>query len=711
MNLIHVKWKSRDFLVIILFLQFIAYAMMFLDVSIAWQVIGFFYFTFVPGFIILKLLKLNELGRLETVLFSVGLSVAFLILAGLLINEFSSILSVSKPLSPMPLMIILNGFILIGALLVYLRSEYVKLFDTETLGLSLLAPLLITLPILSVVGTFCVNAMGNNSILLFLIFAIAIIFFLAIVPKRIMSSKLYALIILSIAVALLFHSSLITNYIYGTDIHTEYYVYKLVQENGYWDSTAYFDDPRFGRFNTMLSTTMLPTIYANILNMDGTWILKILFPLLFSLVPLGLYKMWQINLGKKTAFISAFLLMSQVTFYMEMIGLTRQMIAEFFFVLLFLVLLSEKLDSSTSKLFFVILSFALITSHYALSLIFLFFISTAWIYMFLTKNRCKNLTLSLVILFFAMMFSWYIYTSSSASFESFLSFGDTVYRSLHDFFDPTSRGGDVMRGLGMEAAESYWQALSRMFAYATQFFIVVGFVMLIVRRKVRANMDEEYVLFSSFSMLLLAMCILLPRFALTLNMTRFYHIILFFLAPFFALGCETFIGFLAKRKKQLYVSILVVSVLVPYFLFQTGFIYEVTGSESWSVPLSKYRMDKVRLYGSAGFIDEQSVVCAQWMSRNIDIRQVQIYADGVSYYKVLPSYGGIYEGDINVLSNTTIVVTNGTVYLSKLNVIYEKIVSRGLVWNSSELSFLFNDLDKVYTNGGSEVYISVVGGQ
>jgi len=705
MNSMHVKLRSKGFLVIILFLQFIVGAMVFFDVPVARQVIGFIYFSFVPGFIIVKLLKLAKLDRLVTILFSIGLSIAFLMLTGFLTNEFCFLFGISKPLSLIPLMMVLNSLILVGGTLACLRDKNAKFWAAKTFEISPLSLLLICLPILSIVGAFWVNAIDGRSILLFMIFTTAVIFSLTILCNKLTPSKLYALTILSIAVALLFHSSLISNYIYGSDIHTEYYAFKLTQENGYWNSTAYFVDPRFGRFNTMLSITLLPTIYSNILNLDGTWVLKIVFPLIFSFVPLGLYKVWRTNLSKKMAFISALLVMSQMTFYGEMLGLTRQIIAELFFVLLFLVLMNKKLDPAGKKVLFTIFSIALVVSHYGIALIFLFFIAVAWLYSFLIKRKCKTLTLSLVALFFVIMFSWYIYTSASASFESIVSFGDYVYHRLTDFFDPTSRGTDVMRGLGMETVESYWQVLSRIFAYATQFFIVVGFVALMTRRK-KKDFDLEYVMFSSLGMVLLAMTILLPGFALTLNMTRFYHIILFFLAPFFVLGCEALIRFLGKRRKQLYVQILILIVLIPYFLFQTGFVYEITGSSVWSVPLSKYRMDKLQLY-SYGYVDESSAFGAQWISKNIDIKHTQIYADSTSRYKVLSSYGMIYEGDINVLSNTTTLTSHSTVYLSKLNVFYGKIVGTNHIWNTSEFSSFFNDINKIYSNGGSDIYTNV----
>lgn len=701
--------KSRDLFVALLFVQFAVNAVILFNVSVARQVIVFLYFTFVPGIVIMQLLKVDSLDMAETVLLSVGLSVASLMLIGLVTNELSHLIGVSQPLLSIPLLVTLNGFTLIGTIIGFLRNQDLEFSVLKARKVSYFPLLIIVLPILGIVGALLVNINGGNLVLLAMILLSVAIFAFSVLSNRFASPKLYPLIIFLIAIALLFHSTLISNYIYGSDIHTEYYSFKLTQNNAYWHSAAYFPDPRFGRFNTMLSITILPTIYSNLLNLDGTWVYKICFPLIFSFVALGLYKMWRIGFNSKTALISTFLLMSELTFYTEMPGVARQMIAELFFVLLFFVLLNKKLNPKSSKVLFIIFGIALVVSHYGLALIFLFFISAACVYMYLSKRKCKTLTLTMVGFFFVAMFSWYIYTSASASFESILSFGNHIWFRLGEFFNPASRGTGVMRGLGLESVQSYWQISSRMFAYATQFFIVVGFVALMARRK-RENPSLEYSVFSSLGMVLLAMCILLPSFASSLNMTRFYHIILFFIAPFFVLGCEALVQFLARQRRQLYVLIVALMILLPYFLFQTGFVYEVTGSDVWSLPLSKYRMDKLQLYAYHGYVDEQSVFGAQWVSKNINIKRMQVYADSVSRYKALTSYGMIYEGAIHILSNTTIVPTNGIIYLGTLNVLYGEIVGK-YVWNSSELDFLFDDGNKVYTNGGSEVYISVVGTQ
>jgi len=436
------EWKSRDFLVIILFLQLIVYAMVFFDVPVARQVIGFLYLTFVPGFVIAKLLKLDKLDGLETVLFSVGLSVAFLMIAGLLINEFGLLLSFSEPLSIMPLLITLNGFILVGVVLAFIRGESVKLWEAKNLRLFPSALLLMGLPVLSVVGAFWVNAFESNVISLFLMVAIALVFVMGAISKKRLPPKLYPLAVLMIAISLLFHSSFISNYIvpFGSDVPVEYFVFKTTQNNAFWISTnPYFGDIGFGRTYSMLSVTVLPTIYANLLNMDSTWVFKSLFPLIFSFVPLGLYQVWKGYVGKKYAFISAFLFMAYATFYTEMLGLNRQMVAELFFVLLLLVVLNKKMKMPCKIACFMIFGFGLVVSHYGLSEIFLFFISLTFISLFAFKRPSRNISVSMVVLFLVVMFTWYIYTTGSAVFDSFVSFGDYVYRQLGEFFNLASR--------------------------------------------------------------------------------------------------------------------------------------------------------------------------------------------------------------------------------------------------------------------------------
>jgi uncharacterized membrane protein len=672
------------------------FLVVFLDIPIARQVIGFLFVTFISGIVSLKILKLDKLNKAETVIFSVGLSIAFLIITGLLINEFSLLFGFSRPLSPSLLMIIFNSLVLIGGIFVCLKSEDEEIWKSGPIKKSPFELIFLCLPILSIVGTMLVNAHGNISLLLFMIVAISVLFAASVLSKKFLSPNLYPFAVLMIAIAILYHSSLISNYIvpFGSDVPGEYFLFKLTESNAHWTSVG------LGRYNAMLSITILPTVYSVLLKIDSIWMFKLLFPLIFAFVPLGLYQVWQTYVSKKYAFISAFLFMAQSTFYTEVLGLTRQMIGEFFFVLLLLVIVNKGMKPVRKMVCFMVFSFALVVSHYALAAIFLFFISFALVALFALKRPSRNITVGMVVFFSTVMFTWYIYTARATTFDSILEVGDYVYRQLGYFFNPAARGETVLRGLGLESPPTVWNAIGRFFAYITEAFIVLGFVGLVSKR-IKIHIENEFLIFSVIGMAFLGMLILVPGLANTLNMTRFYHILLFFLAPLCVLGAEFIVKLFSRREKEFAVSALLLIVLIPYFLFQTNFVYEVTGSDSWSIPLSGYRMNALRLYGHFGYTRAYDVYGAQWCSRNVNDKNTTLYADERTFINVLIIYGLTCKS--NPLTNTTLIVDNGVVYLSVLNVVHEQIPFGQFLWNTSELSFIFDDLNLIYSNGGSEI--------
>jgi len=709
------KEKSINFLTFVLLFQVVSYLIVFWNIPIARQAVGFFYLTFIPGMIILKILKLNETDTIGKILFSVGLSIAFLMIIGLLVSELGTLAGISNPLSIVPLMILLNSVILLLGFLGYLREKDFRFSLTENGKLSLFTFFMLGLPLLSVVGAIWVNSFGNNFILLSMIVIISGIVILIILSKRRIQTKHYPLAILVIAIALLFHSSLISSYIYGHDIHFEYYVFKSTQNDSHWNSTVtYSNVPAYISFNGMLSITVLPTIYSNILGMEATWVFKIIYPLIFAFVPLGLYQLFKMHVGKKIAFLSSFFFISNASFFTELLSLSRQMVAELFFVLLFLVLLNKKMNPFSKKLIFVIFSFALVVSHYSTAYVFMFIIFLAWLLSFLRKTRTQGITASSVALFFIIAFSWYIYTSGSGPFNGLLNAGDYISRSvLTDFFSLGSRGELVLRGLGLESAPSFWHLMSRGFAYITEFFILFGFITYMLKRE-RNVFDKEYMLISSLNMVLLIMNLIVPRFASSINMSRFYHLELFFLAPFCILGGESFVKSALNRlhvKNTQLSSVFLLLVFVLFFLFQTGFVYEVASDDSWSVPLSGYRMGDIRMR-LLGFPNEQDLFGVKWVSKNTDVQNELIYADpGYTHFE-FASYGMInIDKTVPMISKTTILeisgTLRGTVFLGRVNVvdgIFNVYGQEAQMWNTTEITPILNNMNKIYSNGDSEIY-------
>ncbi|MDR1992019.1 MAG: DUF2206 domain-containing protein [Nitrososphaerota archaeon] len=691
---------SKYFLALVVAFQVILYASMYLDLLVVRVVIGAVYLLFIPGMVILKLLKLERLGSFEVIVYAVGFSVVFLMLAGLIINQFGYIVGLSFPLAVLPLSLFVNTLVLLGAVVVQVMNrKRTGVFESEEVFVNRSVLPLVLLPVLSIIGAYFVNTTGNNLILMGMILAIAAIFIFSVFSKGVKSRSFYVFAVAMIALALLMHVSLISGYIlpYGGDSPVELYVFRGTELNSHWNPIFMMpEDEIYGRYNAMLSITVLPTIYSNMLGLDPTWVFKLIYPLIFTLVPVGLYLLWQPYVGKKLGFIAAFLFMAQSTFFTEMLALNRQMIAELFFVLLLLVILNKKLPAASKFVTFALFSFGLIFSHYALAEIFLFLIVSAWVISALYMRRPGfNLQLSFVVFFFVAMFLWYIYVSDGVVFNSFMSFASNIGAQFGDFFNPASRGQAVLTGLGLASSPSPLNTLSRGFAYLTEFFIVLGCFALI-RKKTPFRFAGDYTVFSVLAVVFLVLLTLVPGLADALSMTRFYHILLMVLAPFCAVGMWLMSQYVFRYRRELFFSLLVVAVLVPYFLFQTNFAYEATGGESWSVPLSSYRMSPIILYGYVGFIDPMSVHGATWVSTNVPYKY-NIYGDN-ALYTSLTAYGLIYRGYVKELTATSELYGGQFAYLSYITVNYELATSNGTIPR------VLNQTDVVYSNGGSEVY-------
>ena len=84
-----VNIESNKFLIIILFLYIFTCISVIFNISYLRQIWGFFYLLFVPGYVFLKVLNLNEIDIIETILLSVGSSISILMFLGLFLNEIS----------------------------------------------------------------------------------------------------------------------------------------------------------------------------------------------------------------------------------------------------------------------------------------------------------------------------------------------------------------------------------------------------------------------------------------------------------------------------------------------------------------------------------------------------------------------------------------------------------------------------------------------
>lgn len=702
MHLLFFRSNSVNVLLLLLVIQAVLDLAVLFDVPVARQVFGFLYLTFVPGFLFAKLIRVKTSSRIETVLFSVGISVALVMLLGLFMDNFGSVFAFSKPLSMWPLLVFANAFVIMIGVVLHFRGEYVDLSVPDLWSKSWI--ILLVLPLLSVIAVMQLNLHTDNSIMLMSIPIIAVIFSLGVISKKLVPERVYPYVVFAISLSLLLSSSLISRNIvnFGSDASLEYLVFKDAHNAEYWSGPQSLEaSGGYGRVSSMLSVTILPIIYVNLLSMDSMLLFKLLFPFLFSFAIVGAYHLWQKHVGRKYAFVAAFLMMAQTVFYSEMIALNRQVIGELFFVLLLIIVLNNKGRSTPKLVCFMLFSFGLIVSHYALAEIFLFFILIGFFASILLKRPLIGITPSLIVFFSTLMFLWYVYTSNSSVLWSFVEFGTYVVSHLEDFLNPASRGTDVLRGLGVDAAPTIWNTLSRGIAYITQGCLVVGFAGVFTKR-VKHGMTRDFVVYSFAAIIVLVATIVVPGLAKTLNMSRFYHILLFLLAPFLAIGVRFFVGKVSKHDVAFKSSILLVVLLVSYFFFQTGFVYELVGVKSYSLSLSMPSMEPSLLYGTLGYTTDKDAAGGRWLVESVNYTK-GVYADIYSTTNVLQTHALLRASYGYTLSNTTELRSGSAVYLSFLNTVEGTVISDYL-WNVTEIYGTLEGGHLVYSNGANEVY-------
>ncbi len=746
------NWEIKKYFYFIISLQILLISLIILDtigidIPILRQSLGFIFLTFIPGFIILRIIGLHNLSNLESVLYAAGLSLFFLMSTGFLINIFYPFIGISKPLSFSSLVISIN--IIILALLILstrINKNYHKpdLIELNSL-LSYPVLYLLLIPFIAIIGSYIVNVYHNNILLMLLIlligFTAILICFTDYIPK-----KLYPLAIFSMALALLFYRSLVPFYLWGTDIQYEYYFSKLVLVNGVWNWNI--SHP----YNGILSTNILAPIYAFYCNLDISWVFKTIYQFIFALTPLGLYLAFKKQTSETTAFLACFLFISISTFYMEMPALARQEISQLFAVLLILILITINKNKIKMNFMFIIFSFSLIISHYSLSYIYMFIFISAWILIYLDdkfgnynhiyrnldpimsrvpflsdkirlrtskdvwnyrRYKDNKISLSFIGFFAILTIAWYIYTSSSSSIIQVVHIGGQISSSIvSDFLNSNNSQGLHL----LSSSSTFLHNIGKYLHIISQFFIIIGIIIVLLINRMKFN--RYYIVFSLINLSLLFFSILVPFFASSLNTTRLYQISLMFLAPFCVIGGLALLKIIKINKINQFPKKALCIFFVIILLFSSGFVYEVLKDDPTSNSLSQNYIttsgspeEKVSFY--SGYTPQQNVFSIQWLSDQKNPSNLtKIYSGATNvpqiWAYVNSPYNSFYLEDIY---NLTSYDKDSYIYLGYVEISdgiigswETKYLGKTIYHNMTDIYPFLKNENKIYSNGKSEIY-------
>ena len=686
---------AKKWVVLLISILFLTDLVILLNIPFLRQILGFLVFTIVPGLLILHILKPNKIEFIKKFVLSVGLSVAFLIFAGLLVNSFYPL--ILKPLSLAPILISFNIILLILAFIAYKRNKDdfdindVFNFKLDLRG-KLASPLIfpILFPFMAVLGTYLMNTQGNNTILLALLFLIPAYVVTVVILRDRTPKSTYPMAIIMMGLSLLLMHALTSNYLNGRDIHLEYYVFRLTTNNLHWDILNYQH-----AYNACLSVAILPTIYKLLLGMEGLYIFKTVYPLLGAVTPLVCYTIFKKNIGEKYAFLASFFFMAQTPFIYTLQSAARTELAMLFFALAIMVFFDDEISKLNKKILFLIFMFAVVVSHYSTAYIFFIMIFVLWLGSIkkISRFNKNHITATIVVLLFAVIFFWYSQVTITP-FISATQFVGNTFTNLGSFFvdEMRAQSGTAIFGHGVKGI-SRWIVL--IVQNITIAFITIGLFSLIRKYK-ETKFEREYVLLMLISFGLMAAMVIVPYVSTAYGVYRTYQLGLILLAPMFVIGGTTIFRYINLRRFSLLVLIIV---LISQFFCATYVI-----DQAFGIPLSEDLNRAGDRYGEYHIFDSE-IIGARWLSKHGT--DSVICSDFIGYTRILTAYDT--KPDIRrkfFEKNETI--KNGYIYLRHTNIINGRIYPTSYytdISNITKYSHLFVGKSKVYNNGGSEVYI------
>jgi len=723
------SFDIKQFLITVLLIIISADIAILLNISILRQILGVILLTILPGVLIVLILRLNKLSLVEKGVLSVGLSISFLMLFGLLVNNLSLSFGYETPLATIPLLISFNIAFIVLAIIGYKISKD-TIFSFPNLNLTtsekafLIVPVLF--PALSMFGMHVMNTTDNNILLMFLLFLIPIYVAFVCFFNHKFPNRLYPIVIFLISISLLLLWPLRSNHIMGSDIHFEYMIFQTTTNNLHWSTLGHT------LLDACPSISLLPAIYQSILNTSPEYLYKILYSVLYSIAPLAIYIISKKYVGELYGFLASCFYMFQSNFLLA--GYTpRTSIALLFFALAMMTLFNDRIDPLKKRILFITFIFSCIISHYSTAYIFFFIMFGAFIgiEILLKKYTFKKvISLTLVVLFFAMIFFWYSQVTE-VPFNASLSYFERALSNLNMFFIEESRSTDVQALFGEDITEKgIPHRVEFVFTWLTFALIGVGIITLISRYKemsfpdlnfkkhdfLTKKFEIEYFLIALSCVGLLVLVVVVPHLSIGYGLGRLYAVATTILSVFFVIGgivlsrhlnqlIAVFRGkALKKNTSEVRACLIILLVLIPYFLCSSGFMYNMFGTPR-SVLLNS-EGDQYTMY-----IHDTEVISAKWLTLHAS-ENATVYTDFGGESRLNLGYYGedgsrkMPEVSIDFFKRNK-TVHDGYVYLRYRAVVDGKVmVGRNLFDNVTNYMHLLNNESKIYNNGYSQIFKS-----
>lgn len=681
-----------------------------ITIQILRYIVFFVYLAFIPGLLILSILKIN-LKFIDLILLSFGLSLSFVTISALFENIIAIILNIESPISIIYLTVYYNITTLVLILLSKWRGRTSIAFDRlDKFNLKSIAILFI--PIFSIFGGLSLKYQGASYLLLLVLITISGIPLLSLSLK----DKYYPLIIWAVSFSLLIQ----TNLSYAGTSFYETFFPGIVYTTGIWDPLFPYEPS-----NSLLTTSLMLPVFSKLMGIDIIWGVHIISWIIMSFIPVGMYEIHSKFHGCKVAFLSSFLYIFMPFYYtQEWVMYAQRTAFALLFISIFLLLIYSDIELNKKKILFPFCLFPIIASHYGVAYFFLFVLTVYELLMKIFKIN-KLIKLNTYILYTALLFFWYICTSSASNVIWIKNLILDVFSNLSKFLQPSDNYTLKL----LFFTDSFSIDIEKYLTLLIVLLLFIG-IFLYARKKILINQIDYGIL--SVSSVLILVTQIFPH---SMGNSRLLSMVLIFSSP---LCICSFLFFLKPLKLDQKKALTVFSIfLFVFFIFGSGISSNIINTVSGTtVDYSINRqMDRLDIQESDGkgkwllywpYRLDSTIDATDWFVMHNSGKPIYldwclyshfITHEGTSYiykcYNVDYGKNKIFEN--MVIANTLLVsdVLNGKRPINNgdyLFLAYHNVVENSIILNeqtsikTSNYTEHFDKLDCIYNNGGNILF-------
>ena len=280
----------------------------------------------------------------------------------LLVNFGAPLVGYYRPLATVPLA---AGFALVNLLIGALSPQcapmdWHRIRHLRPAGLRVVAGYGVLCLVLAVAGATRLNNGLGPQVSMLAYTAIAGLLALLLIRHNRYAVEVLELGVFLGAGALLLLTSLRGWLITGHDIQVEYEVYRLNLGGGHWVISQYAT-----AYNACLSITLLPVALTKLTAISAAGVWKIVFPLMFAVAPVALFRSVNNLASRQVALLSSALFLTFPTFFTDMAYMARQEIAFVILGAAVVVMTDQVRDARVRRYALVPLLTGIVLAHYS----------------------------------------------------------------------------------------------------------------------------------------------------------------------------------------------------------------------------------------------------------------------------------------------------------------------------------------------------------